>query len=211
MSRYPFFGDPAVYVDPTIVSFTASPAIAEMGATVAAVVLRWQIAKDPLTLKVAGQMLPNNTPQLAVTGPFTTNQSWAMSCADAQKSTSAKTTLAFVNANYLGFAPTAPATSADILALDMTDYAGAKTGSVTIGDPSGKLFVFAYPARYGALRKVLLDAPTGLWQPPTEEIAFTDYTVTTVSFTNRSGFTENYCVVTFNAPLPYASTVVRFS
>ena len=212
LPRYPFYGNPAVYVDPTIVSFVAAPALAEIGSTVDRVVLKWSIAKDPSNLTVDGIQLGINQRSTLKTGPFTTNQSWSMKAGDEHTSYSAKATLAFVNRIYFGFVTAAPADSAGIMALENNQLSSTRKGYVTIGEPPDKVFCYAYPKRLGMV-KVTRDASSDLWQPTTKTDtlkADTDYTVTTVSFTNASGYTEDYYVVTLVAAQP-GSTVLHFS
>lgn len=211
MSHYPAFGFPAVYVDPTIVSFVASPAVAEMGSTVAVVTLSWATAKTPDKLKVAGIDLAPNTQLAAQIGPFTTNQSWSMSTSDSQRSNAAKATLTFLNQNYLGFANAPPANSAAIRALGNGALTNGRAARITIGSPIGIVLCYAFPKRYGVLKKIVLTVENDAVQPTHKDVTFTDYTTDTVAYTNLSGFTEDYYVVTFNAPVPYRTAVVQFS
>jgi len=211
MSHYPNFGIPAVYVDPSIVSFTATPALAELGSTVDSVVLRWDIAKQPLSLIVDGATLPLNTLLVTKEGPFTTNQSWSMKAGDAEETLTAKTTLQFVNKLYSGFVTSAPTNSAGILALENSTLSTTRQSSAQIGAPAGKVWCYAYPKRLGTV-KIAREIPSGVWVPTTltqSMVSGTDYTVSVVSFTNASGYTEDYNVVTFSNPQP-DNTVLTF-
>ena len=207
LPRYPFFGIPAVYVDPTIVSFVAEPAVAELGSTVDEIVLKWRIAKGISTLVVDGVVLAPNERMVTKTGPFTTNQSWSMKAGDEQTSVNAKATLSFVNTLYSWFAATAPANSSAMKALDFSDLSDTLERSITIGSPDGKVFCIAYPARLRTPKLGLIKS-SGVWEPVNSAIyPFTDYVTSTVSFTNDSGYTENYTVITFNAQLPGSNVI----
>lgn len=211
MGHYPFYGNPAVYVDMDIVSFDAVPALAEMGSSVPSVILRWKLSKKPLTFAINNVAYPTNTLQLPTAGPFTTEQSWSIKVSDAEIEVSAKTQLQFANKSHWGFVTSPPASSADILAIANSKFAIPDYElKATIGAPVGLVFCYAYPARLGMPRLVNLFTPSGIWQPTTHNTTYTDFTTTTVSFTNGSGFTEDYFVHTFNTALPYDSTVVQF-
>jgi hypothetical protein len=209
MSHYPFFGNPAVYVDPAIVTFVASPALAEMGSSVPTVSLNWTTSKAPDTLKLNGTEISPFARQGSVAGPFTTDTSFKLQCADKQRSVIGKATLSFCNSVYWGFVAAAPTDSAGVVALENKSLQISRSKTVTIGAPDGKVFCYAYPKRLGNA-KVIADLSSGVWQPTTtENTKFTDYSSATVSVTNASGFTEDYVVITFNAPLNGA-TVVHF-
>lgn len=209
MSRYPFFGNPAVYVDPSIISFTAAPALAEMGSTVPVVTLNWRLAKTPDLLTLDGVALPLNTLQTAITGVFTTDTTWKLTNGDTQRKNQAKAVLSFCNNVFWGFVSAAPADSAGVNALDTKTLQIKRGSTLTVAERIGKTFCYAYPARLGAA-KVTLDVPSDVWQPTTTYAKFTNYAVSTVSVTNDSGFTEDYTVLTFLTDLA-GSTVIHIS
>lgn len=206
MPRYPFFGNPAVYVDPAIVTFVASPALAEMGSTVPAVTLNWTTSKTPDTLKLDGAEIVPSVRQSNVLGPFTTDTAWKLQNADKQRSVSGKATLSFCNNVFWGLVDAAPADSAGVNALANKLLQISRSNSITIGAPDGKVFCYAYPKRLG-LAKVSTGVSSNVWQPTTTSAKFSQYTTTTVSVTNASGFTEDYTVLTFNESLPGSNVI----
>jgi len=206
MSYYPFFGNPAVYVDPAIVTFVATPALAERGSSVPSVVLNWSIAKTPDVLKMNGVDIATNTKQTEMVGPFTDDASFKLVAGDKQKNVQAKATITFCNNIHYGFVDAAPTDSAGVNALDNKVLQISRKHSVQIGSPEGKVFCYAYPARLGAA-KVSADVPSDQWQPVANTVKFTHFASTTVSVTNGSGFTEDYTVLTFTDRLAGSTAV----
>lgn len=210
-ARYPFNSFPAVYVDPAVVNFTADPAIAEIGSTVNNVVLRWDLSKTALVLKFEGVEVPPNVTSVAAGGVMTTDQVWTLSMGDDEKAVSKRATLKFLNKAYWGNVAVAPASSADILALPDSEFANANfKKTIQHGSPNGTFPCLAYPVRFGPLRHVKIGVPNTVITPPVIWSDFTDYTVTTVSFTNASGYTEDYLVTTFNAARNDSSLLVEW-
>jgi hypothetical protein len=141
-----------------------------------------------------------------VPGPFTTDATWKLQNADKQRSVSAKATLSFCNNVFWGFVDAAPTDSAGVNALATKLLQISRKNSITIGAPDGKVFCYAYPKRLGNA-KVSTDVSSNVWQPTTTSAKFSQYTTTTVSVTNASGFTEDYTVLTFNESLPGSNVV----
>jgi len=167
--NYPFYGYPAVYVDPDIVTLDVEPAAAELGSSVAYVSLSWSLSKAPTALKLDGVAIGLNETVMVEEGPFTTQQSWKLEMSDQFRTVNKKVTLPFLNKAYCGFAETAPIDSDGILALAASEFAVGLEFSATIG---------------------------------AQEISEVEFTLSSVSFTNPSGYTEKYTVLALNGPVP---------
>lgn len=203
---YPLFGPPAIYVEPLVISFTVDPPIAELGSTVASAVLRWTLHKTPLGLQLDGTDIPLNQNVMTVTGPFTAPQTWKLKTSDEKKSDSKKTTLEFQNKMYWQNVTVAPTNSAGILALENSFFLDKLKTKFQMGVPGSLLPCIAYPTRLGAPTRFQIGTPNpNVAAIRTIWTDFTDFTLTTVAFTNASGYTENYYVLIFNGPVQFGT------
>lgn len=209
---YPLFGNPAIYVDPQVLNFYASPAVAELGSTVLSVVLNWGLTKTPQSLTLDGSPIGLFTTVMTVDGPFTDDETWVLKMSDEIGNARGKATLKFQNKLYWMNVDVAPIDSASILAMENSFFAAKYNALILeIGSPNGKLPCFAWPKRLAPPRKIILGTPAPTMQAAmTVWNVFTDYTTTTISFTNPSGYTEDYYVVCFNTPRNDSSLMVQF-
>lgn len=196
-------------MEPVVVSFTSTPAVAEIGSVVDHAVLRWTLGKTAITLKVNGVDLAPNTVIMSVEGNFTENTIFPIAITDASRSSSSKTRLTFLNKAYYGIVSEAPSTSADILNLEFNEYARGSALTYTVKAGAEGLFCYAYPARFGAPRTIRLGRPAHVYGPATMEFTnSTAFTTETISHTNSSGFTEDYIVVTVEEAFPAPYTLI---
>ena len=212
MTQYQsIIGNNSVYVDPAVVTFVAIPAIAEIGSIVDSVTLRWEFSKTPLTMVFDGQSLPLHVTTVQREGPFSEEQSWVVGMGDPYKTAKARATLKFLNKVYWGNVDTAPETSDDILELWNSQFSTANNRrSIQFGSPSGKKPCLAYPFRFGPPRSIRIGVPAQRFPDTTDWSVFTSYDLATVSFTNPSGYTEDYLVLTFTAARDDSSLIVEF-
>lgn len=203
-----FAGQRSVPIPVDIVSFGPLQSIVEMGTIVEAVVLQWALNKNVTSIVLDGVTLPTNTASKAMVGPFTANNYWTLAVSDEDSRAQKKGTLTFLNQMYWDVVEAAPVDSDGILALTNSDFAqkiGDSNGpnggrAISFSTLTGLLPCIAYPSRFGAPRVM-----TGAINPRSQLMqyefsSFTDFTVSVVAFTNRSGFAENYNVVVFNTP-----------
>ena len=175
-----------LYKEISITSFTHNAGTKEMGDTVTAVTLSWSINKQPKSLTLDGEALSVNMVKLALSDLSITkdnNKTWTLKATDERGATSTKTTsIPFQNGIYCGGAAL-PETidSAFIMALASKTLTGTKNRTVTIAGGDGKYAWYAYPKRLG----------TSLFNIGGFDY---EYELTTVSFTNKFGFTEDYYV-----------------
>lgn len=173
----------------SITSFTHNAGTKEMGDTVTSVTLSWSINKQPKSLTLDGEALSVNLVKLALSDLSITkdnNKTWTLKATDEREATSTKTTtISFQNGIYHGGAAM-PETidSAFIMALEQVGgkvLTGTKNRTVTIAGGDGKYAWYAYPKRLG----------TSLFNIGGFDY---EYELTTISFTNKFGFTEDYYV-----------------
>lgn len=167
-----------------ITSFTITPSVAEMGATVNSVNLKWAINKNPVKLTVEGNSVAVNLRETTLNAlSLTKAHTFNVSATDERGATdSMSKTLSFYNGVYYGLlAEGAALDSAAVLTLtrELTNTKGRKF-SVTCGE--GQRIAYAIPSRLGT---------------PTFKVGGFEggfYLAATIDFTNASGYTEPYAV-----------------
>lgn len=182
-----------MYVKPAISAFAASPAVAEVGASVAAVTLTVTRSRMDLPVAISGAstaIIPAGQSSITVTGPFTAASTWTATVSDAASgdSASVSTSLAFRQKRYWGASAAASLDSAGILALGGSEFATGFAGKAVTYDCSGGRYpYYAYPAAWGTPSAVTVAG-----------LGFSAFTATDVAFTNAAGATETYRVLRFS-------------
>jgi hypothetical protein len=171
-----------LYKEIDITSFTITPSVAETGATVNDVILKWAVNKDPVTLTVEGDSVAVDLRETTLTGlELDTAHTFKIHATDEREATDSMTkTLSFYNGVYYGVITDGAALdSAAVLTLSKTlTNSRGRNFTVTCGD--GQRIVYAIPT--------ILGTPT--FKVGGFEGGF--YKAATIDFTNASGYTENY-------------------
>ncbi len=166
----------------TINSFSNNKNTQEMGATITDILLSWALSKKPKTLTLDEQPLTVTDTSKSLSGQaIKSNKTWTLKAVDEKGATATKTTsIAFLNGVYWG-AKTAPDNydSAFILGLSKALQAN-KTKTFTATAGSGEYLYYCIPSRYGEV----------LFNVGGFDGGFTK--VSTIEFTNASGYKENY-------------------
>lgn len=166
-----------------ISSFAATPSTAEMGSTVSSVALSWTVNKTPTALTLDGTALGLSERQKTVTGAFTANKTWTLKATDERGATATKTvSLSFLNGVYYGVAAL-PSSYDSAFILKLTkNLRSSKLASFSANAASGQYIYYCLPKRMGtcAFNVGGFDGGFSL--------------VDTISFTNASGYTEEYYV-----------------
>lgn len=171
------------YVPVSITSFTNDKNIVEMGGTITTVVLNWAINKTPTALTLDGSTLSPSIKTTTLSNQsIKTNKTFTLKATDERNATSSKaTSITFYNGVYYGASTTGTVNNAFIQKLTKSlQSSKAKTFDVTTG--SGQYIWYAIPSRYGT---------------PSFNVGGFDggfSKITTLSYTNPSGYTENYDV-----------------
>lgn len=173
-----------LYKEISITSFTNNVNTVEIGSTVTAVTLSWAFNKTPSQITLDG--VSQNT---GSTGTKLTNQSissaktWTLRATDERNKTVSKTTsIAFYNGVYYGAAEI-PTTINDAFIKSLTKkLSSGKVTSFSTNVTEGKYLWYCLPARYGECTFYLGVLPGGVGL------------VDTISFTNASGYKEDYYV-----------------
>lgn len=177
--------DDLLYKPVAINSFTNSANTKEMGITVDSVTLNWSINKTPATLTLNGEALDVTRTTTTLNGlGLTSNKGWTLAATDERDAKSTKTTsVTFLNGVYYGVGKVNAegVTSSFILGLTKT-LASTRAKTFDVNPAKGEYIYYAIPTRFG----------TPKFEVGGFEGGFD--LLTTINFTNSSGFQESYSV-----------------
>lgn len=189
------------YVPIAITSFTNNKNTVEMGTKITDVILNWALNKDPKTMTINDESI---TPLTARTKTYsgqniTQNVAYTLKVTDEKNASATKTTsITFVNGVYWG-AKEAPESydSAFVLGLSK-GLQGNKNKTFTVNAAAGQHIFYALPTRYGACTFNVGGFDGGFTK------------VSTIEFTNASGYKENYDIYkSVNAGLGNTTVTVK--
>ena len=190
------------YVPIAITSFTNNKNTVEMGTKITDVILNWALNKDPKEMMIDSESItPLTTRSKTYSGQnITTNKTYTLKVTDEKDATATKTTsITFVNGVYWGAkaAPSGAYDSAFILGLSK-GLQGNKNKTFTVNAAAGQHIFYALPTRYGACTFNVGGFDGGFTK------------VSTIEFTNASGYKENYDIYkSVNAGLGNTTVTVK--
>lgn len=132
-------------------------------------------------------------------GLTTTNRTWTLSASDGTTNRTANTSIVYQPKSYWGPWEDKTPDNAEILTLTQALSSG-RARSVTYDCTGGRYPIYVWPTSFGNLSGVTVGG-----------LAFSDYTVDTISITNAQGYTQNYYRFTFNGIQTGAAINVVFS
>lgn len=131
---------------------SATPGEAEVGASVASVVLKWTTNKTPATLTLDGTALGTTETTRTMTGPFTANKTWALRATDERGATATRNlSLTFKNKVYwgVGTATGTGITDAFVLGLSGKQFATGRGRTFTANAGAGQYIYYVFPKAWG--------------------------------------------------------------
>lgn len=181
--------DALEYVDIKINSFTASPALCEMGSS-QTISLAWTLNKAATSQNIDGTPVTGNSKQFA---NVASSKTYTLNVTDGKSAAIRTVSVTFANRVYFGAA--ADLTSVTQLDSVLSNNA-ARTINVDAGE--GEYIVYAIPARLGDV-SFFVGGFEGGFEDPVEQI-----------LTNESGYQEKYNVYrSTNAGLGETTVEVR--
>ena len=189
-----------LYVAPHINSLSNNVGTVEIGSTVTDVVVSWSLNKT-----VTSQTLTDTSPAPSDRShdfssvSLTSNKTYSLNVSDGSNSAGASTSVSFLPKRYFGASSNTSLTSAQIIAL-ASEFATGLGKSLSYDCTGGKYPYYAYPSTFGNPASVTVGG-----------LAFSDYTISTVSVTNASGYTQNYNVIRFGNIQTGSNIAVVFS
>lgn len=170
------------YHEINIDSFINNQSVVELGSTISSVTLNWTLNKNPKTQSLDGVTVGNDIRSKTITGlTITTTTSFVLTVTDERDySTSRTTQIQFVNGIYYG-ATTSPTTYDDDFVKSLTkSLQTSRNKSFTVNALSNQYIYYILPTRYGTPKFNIGGFDGGFVKQ------------TTLSFTNASGYSENY-------------------
>lgn len=165
--------DALEYKDIKINSFTATPAVSEIG-TMQTIALSWSLNKTATSQNINGAPVEGSSKQF--TG-VTSNQTYTLNVTDGQTSASKSVSVSFANRIYYGAA--ADLTTVTELTSTLSNNP-ART--ITVDAGAGKYIIYAIPERLGDVVFYVGGFEGGFEDPETQIL------------TNQSGYAETYKV-----------------
>lgn len=133
-------------------SGSVSPSVAEVGATVTSVLLKWALNKEPKSLTLDGTALGVTETQKTVTGSWTAAKTWVLKATDERGATATRNlTLAFQNKAYWGVG-TATGTAIDdafVLGLSGSAFATGRGRTFSANAGAGQFIYYVFPKSWG--------------------------------------------------------------
>lgn len=174
-----------LYKEISVSSFTTSVATAEIGSTVNDVTLTWKLNKKPVSVTIDGaaqEAAAEGSVKKTGLG-LTANKTWTIRAVDERGAAATKSTsVSFYNGVYYGVGGAQSSyTSLFILGLTKT-LRPNKLASFTANAGAGQYIYYCLPVRYGKCTFAVGGFTGGFTLDGT------------VSFTNASGYTEDYYV-----------------
>lgn len=173
-----------LYKPMAIESFSNNVNTAEMGSTVTGVTLAWVYNKLPTAVTLDGAAMDPGVTGRNYTGlSIRSNKTWTLKATDERGAEATRTTgISFLNGVYYGAAAAPSAIDSDfILSLTKT-LRSSKLSSFTVTAGAGEYIYYCVPKRFGTCSFTVGGFDGGF------DLA------ATVSFTNGSGYTEDYYV-----------------
>lgn len=173
--------DALLYVTPVINTFTNNIGTIELGNIINSVDLTWTINKN-VTSQSLNQGIGSISSSLrsySQTGlTMTSTTTYTLTVGDGTNNVSKSTTVSFQEKRYWGVSPNTTLNNAQILALS-SEFATSRVMTKTLDATGGNYLYFASPVSFG----VGTFTVGGL---------VTTFQQSTISFTNASGYIDNY-------------------
>lgn len=167
----------------TINSFAATPSTAEMGSTVNSVTLSWGTSKTPTALTLDGTTIDTTETKKTVTGTFTSNKTWTLKATDERGTTATKTaTLSFLNGVYYGALEEPLIYDSEFVLRLTKNLRSSKLTSFSVNAGIDEYIYYCLPKRMGTCSFNVGGFDGGF------------SLIDTISFTNASGYTEDYYI-----------------
>jgi hypothetical protein len=167
-----------------ITSFTNTVGTVEIGSAVDTVTVNWATSKAPKTVMLEGQAIDVSlTRHTFSEANLTSNKTYTLTVTDDRDASASKsTTVYFCNGIYYGVIEHGATVDSDMVLSLTRKLQGSKSTTFTANAGENQHIAFIMPARYGT---------------PTFNVSGFDggFTLTdTISFTNASGYTEDYAI-----------------
>lgn len=174
------------YIPIEILAFSNNIGVAEKGSTLNELTLKWQLNKDPETILMNGQVRADLKTLRSLTlkdMALTADKTFMLQVRDEKGKTARKnTSVAFQNGVYYGVSEIPEEVNNTFILSLSRSLQGSRTKTFSTTSTEGQYVWYAFPSRYG----------TPVFNVGGFDGGFTK--TASISFTNASGYTEEYAV-----------------
>lgn len=178
----------SLYQGIDVSAFSNTTGTLERGQSVTSTTLNWTINKTETSQSInqgIGAVTNGIRTYNDSFAAITTDKTYTITASDGTTSDNASTSILFRQRRWWGINASSTATTGLILSLGSSEFSTSRSKSFTING-GGQYLYYAYPSSFGAATFTV----NGLLN--------TAWTLTVVSHTNASGYTENYNVYRSN-------------
>lgn len=172
------------YVPIKITSFNNNVGTVEIGRIISSVTFNWVLNKEAKTITLGGESMMSDVKQVTLENlSLSTNKTWTLKVTDERDlAVTSNTSITFLNGAYHGVAADVETIdSAFILGLTKT-LTGSRARTINITAGSDQYIYYCVPTRFGNCNFNVGGFDGGFEK------------VSTLDFTNASGYTESYDV-----------------
>ena len=174
------------YIPIDILAFSNNIGVAEKGSTLNELTLKWQLNKDPETILMNGQVRADLKTLRSLTlkdMALTVDKTFMLQVTDEKGKTAQKnTSVVFQNGVYYGVSEIPEEVNNTFILSLSRSLQGSRTKTFSTTSTEGQYVWYAFPSRYG----------TPVFNVGGFDGGFTK--AASISFTNASGYTEEYAV-----------------
>lgn len=174
------------YIPIEILAFSNNIGVAEKGSTLNELTLKWQLNKDPETILMNGQVRADLKTLRSLTlkdMALTVDKTFMLQVTDEKGKTAQKnTSVVFQNGVYYGVSEIPEEVNNTFILSLSRSLQGSRTKTFSTTSTEGQYVWYAFPSRYG----------TPVFNVGGFDGGFTK--AASISFTNASGYTEEYAV-----------------
>lgn len=174
------------YIPIEILAFSNNIGVAEKGSTLNELTLKWQLNKDPETILMNGQVRADLKTLRSLTlkdMALTADKTFMLQVRDEKGKTARKnTSVVFQNGVYYGVSEIPEEVNNTFMLSLSRSLQGSRTKTFSTTSTEGQYVWYAFPSRYG----------TPVFNVGGFDGGFTK--AASISFTNASGYTEEYAV-----------------
>lgn len=174
------------YIPIEILAFSNNIGVAEKGSTLNELTLKWQLNKEPETILMNGQVRADLKTLRSLTlkdMALTADKTFMLQVTDEKRKTAQKnTSVVFQNGVYYGVSEIPEEVNNTFILSLSRSLQGSRTKTFSTTSTEGQYVWYAFPSRYG----------TPVFNVGGFDGGFTK--AASISFTNASGYTEEYAV-----------------
>ena len=173
--------DELLYVPLTINLTSNTQTALEIGTTISSVVFNWTYSKQVISQSFNGTSLDKSIRTYTYNSSFNSNKTFTLNANDGTKNFSKSIGFSFLNGRYWGVS-SAMSYDNDLIRNFSKELSSSKSKTFTVNCGKGQHIFYCVPTRFGSCSFKVGGFEGGFNK------------VSTIQYTNSSGYTENYDV-----------------